>query len=49
MHPRSWGIGIGLAPLKNLTASLVWARPLVDGDFTHAGESRILFVLRTSF
>ena len=49
MHPRSWGIGIGLAPLKNLTASLVWARPLVDGDFTHAGESRILFLLRASF
>ena len=49
MHPRSWGIGIGLAPLKNLTGSLVWARPLVDGDFTHAGESRILFLLRASF
>jgi hemolysin activation/secretion protein len=49
MHPRSWGLGVDLAPWKNITGSLTWARPLVDGDFTHAGESRLLFLLRASF
>ena len=48
-HPRSWGLGIGLAPVKGVTASLVWARPLVSAIATHADESRVLFVLRTSF
>jgi hemolysin activation/secretion protein len=48
-HPRSWGIGVDLVPWKNITGSLVWARPLVSTDFTRAGESRILFLLRGSF
>jgi hemolysin activation/secretion protein len=48
-HPRSWGLGIGLAPAKGITASLVWARPLVSAITTYADESRILFLVRTSF
>lgn len=48
-HPRSWGIGVDLVPRKNITGSLVWARPLVSTDFTRADESRILFLLRGSF
>ena len=48
-HPRSWGIGVDLAPWKGVTGSLVWARPLVSADVTRAGESRILFLVRGSF
>jgi hemolysin activation/secretion protein len=48
-HPRSYGLGVDIVPWKSVTGSLVWARPLVDSDFTHAGESRILFLLRASF
>jgi hemolysin activation/secretion protein len=49
MHPRSWGFGVDLVPLKSITGSLVWARPLVTAEVTQAGESRILFLLRASF
>ena len=48
-HPRSWGIGVDLAPWKSVTGSLVCARPLVSTDVTRAGESRILFLVRGSF
>ena len=48
-HPRSYGLGVNIVPWKSVTGSLVWARPLVDSDFTRAGESRLLFLLRASF
>ena len=49
MHPRSWGLGVDLAPWKHITGSLVWARPLVSADATRAGESRLLFLVRGTF
>jgi hemolysin activation/secretion protein len=48
-HPRSWGLGVGLAPVKGITASLVWARPLVSAITTRADESRLLFLVRGWF
>jgi len=48
-YPRSCGLGVNIAPWKSISGSLVWARPLVASDFTHAGESRLLFLLRASF
>jgi hemolysin activation/secretion protein len=49
LHPRSWGTGVDLLPGKSITASLVWARPLVTASTTQAGESRVLFLVRGSF
>lgn len=49
VHPRSWGFGADLFPWKTVSASIVWARPLVSASSTQAGDSRILFLLRGSF
>jgi hemolysin activation/secretion protein len=49
LHPRSWGFGLDVSPMKNLTGSLVWARPMVSASTTQAGETRILFLLRGTF
>ena len=49
VHPRSWGFGADLFPWKTVSASIVWARPLVTASSTQAGDSRILFLLRGSF
>jgi len=48
-HPRSWGLGVDLLPGRSVTASLVWARPLVTASTTQAGESRVLFLVRGTF
>jgi hemolysin activation/secretion protein len=48
-YPRSFGFGADLVPWKGITGSLVWARPLVTASSTHAGDSRLLFLLRASF
>ena len=49
MHPRSWGFGVDLLAWKHLSAALTWARPWASADFTRAGETRLLFLVRASF
>jgi hemolysin activation/secretion protein len=49
MHPRSWGLGMDLLAWKHLSAALTWARPWASADVTHAGETRLLFLVRASF
>ncbi len=46
---RSWGAGVKLAAYESLTGLLTWAYPLVDATRTHAGDSRILFVVRSTW
>ena len=48
-HPRSWGLGVDLLPAGKITGSLVWARPLVSASATRADESRLLFLVRSTF
>ncbi len=49
MHPRSWGLGIDILAWKHLSGALTWARPWASADVTHAGETRLLFLVRASF
>jgi hemolysin activation/secretion protein len=49
MHPRSWGLGVDLLAWKHLSGALTWARPWASADVTHAGETRLLFLMRASF
>jgi hemolysin activation/secretion protein len=49
MHPRSWGLGVDLLAWKHLSGALTWARPWASADVTHAGETRLLFLVRSSF
>jgi hemolysin activation/secretion protein len=49
VHPRSWGFGTDLFPWKTMSAAVVWARPMVTTGVTHAGDSRVLFLLRGTF
>jgi hemolysin activation/secretion protein len=46
---RSWGVGFDLLPGRGFTASFVWADPLLNDGATLAGESRWLFLVRSSF
>ncbi|HVY81220.1 MAG TPA: ShlB/FhaC/HecB family hemolysin secretion/activation protein [Steroidobacteraceae bacterium] len=46
---RSWGVGFNFNAFDHFSASLAWADPLVDGSRTLAGDSRILFVVRSSW
>ncbi len=46
---RSWGVGLDVLPGQKVTGSLTWAKPLVEGTRTRAGESRWLFILRGAF
>jgi hemolysin activation/secretion protein len=45
----SLGIGLKVAAFENVAGEMAWAYPLVDGDRTVAGDSRIHFVLRSSW
>ena len=46
---RSWGAGINLFPGRWINGLLTWADPLADGPNTRRGQSRILFVVRSTF
>ena len=46
---RSWGSGFDILPGQKITGSLTWAKALMNGSVTRAGESRVLFFLRGSF
>jgi hemolysin activation/secretion protein len=46
---RSWGAGMDLLPGRPVSGSLTWARPLLKGSRTLAGDSRVLFTLRGAF
>lgn len=46
---RSFGGGLDLLPGQRLTGSLSWARVLDAAIATHAGDSRVLFLVRGSF
>jgi hemolysin activation/secretion protein len=46
---RSWGFGFDVLPGQKVTAALTWAKVLDTASVTHAGNSRVLFVLRGSF
>lgn len=45
---RSTGAGIEFLTGSHFTSSFTWAYPLVSGPFTHARDSRLLFVVRGS-
>jgi hemolysin activation/secretion protein len=45
----SWGAGLQFSFAQWLSGSLAWASPLVPGPRTAAGDSRLLFYLRTSW
>jgi hemolysin activation/secretion protein len=46
---RSWGLGLDLLPGEKVTGTLTYAHVLDTAGVTHAGSSRVLFVLRGSF
>jgi hemolysin activation/secretion protein len=46
---RSFGAGLDILPGQWLTGSLSWAYALDASSVTHAGDSRVLFLLRSSF
>jgi hemolysin activation/secretion protein len=43
----SWGLGLNLALGNHVYGSLIWADPLRDATRTQAGESRLLFNVRS--
>jgi len=46
---RSWGLGLNFAILEHFDASLAWAYPLLTGNRTERGDSRLLFSVRASW
>jgi hemolysin activation/secretion protein len=46
---RSYGVGLDLLPGQKVTGAVTWARPLTDASSTHAGDNRVLFLVRGSF
>ena len=42
----SWGLGFSLQATRAVSANMTWARPVVAGPRTAAGDGRILFVVR---
>ncbi len=46
---RSWGLGLDVLPGEKLTGSLTYAHALDTASVTHAGASRVLFVLHGGF
>jgi hemolysin activation/secretion protein len=46
---RSYGAGLDLLPGQKLTGSLSWARVIDSASVTHAGDSRVLFLVRGTF
>ncbi|MEJ0005164.1 MAG: ShlB/FhaC/HecB family hemolysin secretion/activation protein [Steroidobacteraceae bacterium] len=45
----SYGVGFDLLPGERLSGALTWARAQRAASVTHAGDSRVLFVVRGSF
>jgi hemolysin activation/secretion protein len=45
----SYGIGVNLGFTTWISTSLTWASPLMDAGRTHAGDSRVLFVVRSAW
>jgi hemolysin activation/secretion protein len=46
---RSWGAGINLLPGRWISGLITWADPLANGPNTRRGQSRILFMVRSTF
>jgi hemolysin activation/secretion protein len=46
---RSWGAGLNLFPGRWINGLITWADALADGPNTRRGQSRILFVVRSTF
>ncbi|MEJ1964399.1 MAG: ShlB/FhaC/HecB family hemolysin secretion/activation protein [Gammaproteobacteria bacterium] len=46
---RSWGAGFNLFGFDHVSGTLQWAKPLLDATRTKAGESRVHFVIRSSW
>jgi len=46
---RSWGFGLDILPGQKVTASATYAKVLDTASVTHAGDSRVLFVLHAGF
>jgi hemolysin activation/secretion protein len=46
---RSWGLGLDLLPGEKVTGSVTYAHVLDTASVTHAGASRVLFVLHGGF
>ena len=46
---RSWGLGFNILAAGHYSGTLSWAYPLVDGSHTQAGDSRLLFSVRSSW
>jgi hemolysin activation/secretion protein len=46
---RSWGLGLDVLPGEKVTGSVTYAHALDTASVTHAGSSRVLFVLRGGF
>jgi len=46
---RSFGGGLDLLPGQKVTGSLSWAHVLDTASVTHAGDARVLFLVRGSF
>jgi hemolysin activation/secretion protein len=46
---RSWGVGFNLAAFEHFSAALQWATPLLSGNRTEEGDSRLHFSVRSNW